>query len=72
MTKKLLVIIPDRLSALIEKGEVVTRYYNPGNLFDEVHIMMTNDDKPDPKLVQPMIGKAKLFLHNISPPRSFF
>jgi glycosyltransferase involved in cell wall biosynthesis len=72
MTKKLLVIIPDRLSALLEKGEIVPRYYNPGNLFDEVHIMMTNDDKPDPKLVQPMVGDAKLILHNIEQPPHFF
>ncbi len=72
MTKKLLVIIPDRLSVLIQKGEVVPRYYNPGNLFDEVHIMMTNDDKPDLQLVQLMVGDAKLVLHNFSPPENFF
>lgn len=72
MIKKLLVIIPDRLSVLIQKGEVVPRYYNPGNLFDEVHIVMTNDDKPDPHLVQPMVGRVKLVLHNFSPPEHFF
>jgi glycosyltransferase involved in cell wall biosynthesis len=72
MPKKLLIIIPDRLSLLIQKGEVVLSYYNPGNLFNEVHIMMTNDDKPDPKLVQPMVGDAQLFLHNFSPPDHFF
>ncbi len=72
MTQKLLVIIPDRLSVLIQKGEVVPRYYNPGNLFDEVHIMMTNDDRPDPRLVQPMVGDAKLFLYNYPEPNGFF
>lgn len=72
MTKKLLIIIPDKLSSLLEKGEIVPRYYNPGNLFDEVHIMMTNDDKPDPSHVQPMVGKAKLFLHNLPTPPRFF
>lgn len=72
MKKTLLVIIPDRLSVLIEKGEVVPRYYNPGNLFEEVHIMMTNDDMPDPKLVQPMVGNAELFLYNINQPEYFF
>lgn len=72
MTKKLLVIIPDHLSIIIQKGEVIPRYYNPGNLFDEVHIMMTNDDKPDPALVQTMVGDAKLFLHNFLPPDHFF
>ncbi len=72
MTKKLLVIIPDRLSVLIQKGEVVSRYYNPCDLFDEVHIMMTNDDMPDPILVQPMAGRAKLYLHNCVQPTHFF
>ncbi len=72
MTKKLLVIIPDRLSVLIHKGEVVSRYYNPGNLFDEVHILMTNDDLPNPLLVQPMVGTAKLFLYNHREPPMYF
>lgn len=65
---RLTVIIPDRLSALVEKGEVVARYYNPGNLFGEVHIVMTNDDRPEPALIQRMVGGAKLVLHNLPPP----
>lgn len=72
MKKVLLVIIPDRLSVLIDKGEIVPRYYNPGNFFNEVHIMMINDDKPDPFLVQPMVGDANLILHNFAPPPHFF
>lgn len=72
MTKKLLVIIPDRLSVLIQKGEVVPRYYNPGDFFDEVHILMMNDDEPDKSLVQPMVGSAKLFLYNYPEPHGFF
>ena len=63
--ERLLVIIPDRLSSLVSKGEVTPRYYNPGNLFREVHILMTNDDRPDPAGMQPMVGSAKLFLHNL-------
>jgi glycosyltransferase involved in cell wall biosynthesis len=65
---KLLVIIPDRLSDLIHKGEITERYYNPGNLFDEVHILMTNDDHPDPVAVQKTVGDARLLLHNLSAP----
>ena len=42
--KKLMVIIPDKLSSLIEKGEVTERYYNPDNFFSEVHIVLTNKD----------------------------
>src|SRR5580704_18008108 len=42
--ERLFVIVPDRLSALVSKGEVTQRYYNPGNLFRVVHLFMTNDD----------------------------
>src|SRR5262245_23958563 len=64
--ERLLVIIPDRLSDLASKGEITDRYYNPGELFPEVHIVMTNDDQPDPAAVQATVGSAKLFLHNLS------
>jgi L-malate glycosyltransferase len=70
--RTLLVIIGDRLSALIKKGVVIERYYNPGNLFREVHILMTNDDRPDPAAVQPMIGDATLHLHNVPGGRALF
>ncbi len=62
---KLLVIIPDSLSSLIQKGEITDRYYNPGNLFDEVHILTCNDDKPDSHELQKTVGTARLFLHNL-------
>ncbi len=65
---RLLVIIPDNLPALIRKGEVTRCYYNPGNHFDEVHLVMLNDQRADPAEVQPMAGAAQLFLHNLPPP----
>ncbi len=61
---RLLVIVPDRISQIIEKGEYQPGYYNPGDVFDEVHILMTNDDKPDPAALQRTVGKARLVLHN--------
>ncbi len=70
--KKLVVIISDRLSVLVRKGEVVERYYNPGNYFDEVHIIMLNDDKVEPENVKPMIGEGRLFLYNYPEPPYFF
>lgn len=69
---KLLVIVPDKVSAILEKGEYQPRYYNPGNLFDEVHILICDDDKPDPKELQRTVGTARLFLHNLPEDRSFF
>jgi glycosyltransferase involved in cell wall biosynthesis len=66
--KTLLVIIPDYVSDILEKGEYTPRYYNPGNLFDEVHLLMTNDDQPDPRDVEKTVGRAKLYLHNLPKP----
>jgi len=69
---RLLVLIPDRLSDLVRKGELTERYYNPGNLFAEVHLAMTNDDRPDRHAVQKMAGSARLFLHNLPDSRKAF
>ncbi len=69
---RLLVIVPDRLTELVAKGEVTERYYNPGELFDEVHLLLLNDDAPDPAAVQPMVGRARLVLHNLAPFRRMF
>jgi glycosyltransferase involved in cell wall biosynthesis len=63
-----MVIIPDRLSDLAAKGEITARYYNPGDLFDEVHIVMTNNDRPDPGPLAKTVGLARLFLHNLPLP----
>ena len=62
---RLLVIIPDRLSLLVRKGEVTPRYYNPGNLFRHVDILMTNDDRLDPDAVRPMVGDAEVSIHTL-------
>jgi len=63
--KTLLVIITDRISQFIDNGSLVENYYNPGDFFDKVHILMLNDDKPDYERVQKSVGTAKLFLHNL-------
>ncbi len=61
---RLLVCVPDRLTDILTKGEIQPNYYNPGELFDEVHILMTNDDRPDHGQLQRMVGRARLFTHN--------
>lgn len=67
-----MVIVPDQLSALIAKGEITERYYNPGELFREVHLVATNDDKPDLGVLQRSVGRAKLVFHNLpTGPRYF-
>ncbi len=68
----LMVIIPHALTDLVKKGEVTDRYYNPGDLFKEVHIVLTNNDKPEQKFVQRMVGNAKLTIHNVALGNRFF
>lgn len=69
--RKLVVIISDKLSVLHSKGELVRRYYNPGNVFDEVHILLTNADQVDPAMVDFVVGEAKLHIHALGD-ASFF
>jgi hypothetical protein len=66
----LLVIVPDRPSVIVKKGEYTPRYYNPGNLFDEVHLLLTNDDRPEVSALQETVGRAQLSIHNL-PASSF-
>lgn len=61
---RLLVIVPDRISEILAKGEYQPCYYNPGEIFDEVHILMTNDDEPLLGDLQRTVGRATLFVHN--------
>lgn len=69
---KLMVIVHFRLSDIVTKGEVTSRYFNPGEVFDEVHIVMINDDVPDGAAVQRMVGKARFFLYNVPAGASTF
>jgi glycosyltransferase involved in cell wall biosynthesis len=65
--KRLLVVIPDRITEILVKGEFAPRYYNPGGFFDDVHLVLMNDDRPDPASLQPLVGDAQVTLHNFAP-----
>lgn len=65
--RRLLVVIPDRITDILVKGEYPPRYYNPGNGFDDVHLLLMNDDRPDPARVQAIVGDAKVTVHNFAP-----
>jgi len=60
-----MVILIDRLSVIASKGELTPRYYNPGDVFDEVHFLLLNDDRPNAPALQPATGRAKIFVHNL-------
>lgn len=63
MSKTLLIIITDKLKDLLAKGEITDRYYNPENVFDDVHILSPAGGAVDPAILQRTVGNAKLHLH---------
>lgn len=73
---KLMLILDDYLTNIVHKGEIVANYYNPGNIFNEVHIILINNDYISENSfefneIQKMVGTAKLFIYNFPKP-SFF
>lgn len=65
--KKLLVFLTDPLKAFYEKGEVKPRYYNPGNLFSEVHFVSPAHLEIEPEKVQRLVGDARMVVHPLGP-----
>ena len=63
MKKKLLIILSDSLKDIIDKGELVLRYYNPKNTFNEVHFLLINQKKIPLKNIRFMIGNARCHIH---------
>ncbi len=56
----------DPLIAYLEKGELKDRYFNPQNVFEEVHFFTFGNKECDVKDVQKTIGTAKGFIHRIN------
>ncbi len=65
---RLLIVYRNGLETIVRKGEIVPRYFNPGEVFDEVHIVSLNDERPSPRELQETVGGAKLVLHNLPLP----
>lgn len=65
--KKLLVFLTDPLRTSYEKGEVKPRYYNPGNLFDEVHFVSPARTDIGAETVQTIVGDARMVVHALGP-----
>jgi glycosyltransferase involved in cell wall biosynthesis len=67
--RSLMVIHSEAISEWIAKGEVIDRYHNPGDLFDEVHLVLCNADQPPADALQRMAGRARVHVHNAPLPR---
>lgn len=68
----LLVILPDRISDWAAKGEITDRYLNPGVSFGRVDILLTNDDRPDPAVIDRLVGGVPAAVHNLPANPSLF
>src|SRR6185312_14830136 len=62
---KICILPNDALLSYYNKGEIKNGYYNPKNMFDEVHVISLFDEEIGEEKVQIMAGNAKLKIHKI-------
>lgn len=62
-----LVFPSDPLCAYVQKGEIKRRYFNPENLFDEIHFVTFGDQEIDSAQIQAALGNARGFAHRLPP-----
>lgn len=62
---KLCVFPNDPIKSYYEKGEIKSRYFNPKNLFEEIHIISPTSKEIDEKKVQELVGNGKIKFHTI-------
>ncbi len=62
---RLCVFPNDPLQAYFDKGEIKERYYNPENIFDEIHFITLTDNDIDVNKIQTIGGTAKIIIHSV-------
>lgn len=65
MSRILCVFPNDPLLSYYNKGEIKRGYYNPKDIFDEIHVISLFDEEIDEDKVQVMAGKGKLKIHKV-------
>lgn len=63
--KKMIILMYDDLNNLINKGEVVKRYYNPKNFFKRIDFYLINQKRPNIRKLKKMTGSAKIRFYYI-------
>ena len=64
---RLAILLPDPFKAYVSKGEIKPRYYNPGNLFEEVHFINFCDEDIPIEVLQETVGSAQPVIHHVGP-----
>lgn len=57
---KLLIVLYDSLEAILTKGELTKRYFNPGNVFEEIQFLLLNDRYGFRDDLKNYVGKARV------------
>ena len=65
MILRLCIFPNDPLQAYFDKGEIKERYYNPENIFDEIHFITLTDNDVDVDKIQTIGGTAKIIIHSV-------
>ncbi len=66
--RRCLAVFPnDPLRCYLEKGEIKPRYFNPENLFSEVHVLSPAAEDVAAEDVAPLAGDGRLLIHNWGP-----
>lgn len=64
-----LVVFPnDPIYKYYQKGEIKAGYWNPGNMFAEVHLISLADGEVEAEKVSSLAGDGQLFIHAIGRP----
>ena len=62
---KVLIFPNDSLIAYLEKGELKDRYFNPNNIFSEVHFITFSSKECKVEEIQKVLGEAKGYIHRL-------
>ena len=64
---KALIFPNDPLADYLKKGELKERYFNPNNIFKEVHFVTFFEDECSINEIQKTIGNAEGYIHSMRP-----
>ena len=62
---RLCVFPNDPLKAYYEKGEIKKNYFNPNNIFDEIHFISPTENEVETRKISEVVGNAKMIIHTI-------
>ncbi|PCH81348.1 MAG: hypothetical protein COB90_05030 [Hyphomicrobiales bacterium] len=62
---KLTIVLQDRISDWVSKGEIVAGYFNPADRFTQIDLVLLNNDQPDIQTIRDLCGTAVCRVFNL-------